>query len=80
MRDRRRAELNAFLSADKEIPTFTRHNCQTSVCLLNLPETYNGAPNQIKAVEYLEKKIKEWDPTGHVFGGFTVFGANPQPV
>ena len=77
MRDRRRAELNAFLSADKEIPTFTRHNCQTSVCLLNLPETYNGAPNQIKAVEYLEKKIKEWDPTGHALRRFYRLWSQP---
>ena len=77
MRDRRRAELNAFLSADKEIPTFTRHSCQTSICLLNLPETYNGAPNQIKAVEYLEKKIKEWDPTGHALRRFYRLWSQP---
>ena len=77
MRDRRRAELNAFLSADKEIPTFTRHTCQTSICLLNLTETYNGAPNQIKAVEYLEKKIKEWDPTGHALRRFYRLWSQP---
>ena len=77
MRDRRRAELNAFLSADKEIPTFTKHNCHTSVCLLNLAETYNGAPNQIKAVEYLEKKIKEWDPTGHALRRFYRLWSQP---
>ena len=77
MRDRRRAELNAFLSADKEIPTFTRHTCQTSICLLNLPETYNGAPNQIKAVEYLEKKIKGWDPTGHALRRFYRLWSQP---
>ena len=77
MRDRRRAELNAFLSADKEIPTFTKHNCHTSICLLNLAETYNGAPNQIKAVEYLEKKIKEWDPTGHALRRFYRLWSQP---
>lgn len=77
MRDRRRAELNTFLSADKEIPTFTKHNCQTSVCLLNLAETYNGAPNQVKAVEYLEKKIKEWDPTGHALRRFYRLWSQP---
>ena len=64
MRDRRRVELNTFVSGDKQIPTFTRHKCATAVCLLNLAETYNGSPTQIKAVEYLERKIKEWDPTG----------------
>ena len=57
MRDRRRAELNLFLAADKKIPTFTKHKCHTPVCLLNLPDTYTGAPNQVKAVEYLEKKL-----------------------
>ena len=77
MRDRRRAELNAFLSADKEIPTFTKHNCHTSICLLNLAESYNGAPNQIKAVEYLEKKIKEWDPTGHALRRFYRLWSQP---
>ena len=61
MRDRRRAELDLF-SADKKIPTFTKHKCHTPVCLLNLPDTYTGAPNQVKAVEYLEKKLNEWDP------------------
>lgn len=61
---RRRVELDTYLTADKEIPTFTPHKCTVNQCLLNIPETYNGAPNQIKAIEYLEKKFNEWDPTG----------------
>jgi len=70
MRDRRRTELNIYLAGNKEIPTFTKHNCHTAVCLLNLADTYTGAPTQIKAIEYLEKKIKEWDPSGHVIRRF----------
>ena len=77
MMNRRRAELNTYFSADKEIPTFTKHNCHTSVCLLNLAETYTGAPNQVKAVEYLEKKVKEWDPTGHAVRRFYRLWSQP---
>ena len=70
LKDRRKSELDMYLSPDKKIPTFTEHKCSSSICLLNLPETYNGAPNQIKAIEYLEKKFKEWDPTGHALRRF----------
>ena len=77
MRDRRREELNIYLSADKEIPTFTKHHCHTSICLLNLAETYNGSPNQVKAIEYLEKKVKEWDPSGHALRRFFRLWSQP---
>ena len=70
MRDRRRVELNTYMAPDKKMPTFVEHTCQTSICLLNLADSYNGAPNQVKAVEYLEKKVKEWDPSGHVIRRF----------
>lgn len=63
--NRRRTELDTFLAADKEIPTFTPHNCKLRTCLLNLPETYNGSANQIRAIEYLEGKILDWDPSGN---------------
>jgi hypothetical protein len=68
--NRRRAELDTFLAPDKEIPTFTEHNCKLKVCLLNLPETYTGVHNQIKAIEYLEGKILSWDPSGHALKHF----------
>lgn len=64
--ERRRVELNTYFAADKEIPTQIHHKCTVKQCLLNLPETYNGAPNQIRAIEYLERKFNEWDPTGEV--------------
>lgn len=61
---RRRVELDTYLAPDKEIPTHVSHKCVVKQCLLNLPETYTGAPNQIRAIEYLERKFNEWDPTG----------------
>ena len=60
MRDRRRVELDTYYAADKEIPTLVPHRCRVKRCLLNLPETYTGVPNQLKAIEYLEKKLAEW--------------------
>lgn len=62
--NRRREELDTYFAADKEIPTMTPHVCKTEGCLLNLVETYKFLPNQVKAIEYLEKKIMEWDPSG----------------
>ena len=70
MRDRRRVELDTYYSADKEIPTLVPHRCRVKRCLLNLPETYTGVPNQLKAIEYLEKKLAEWDPSGEVLRQF----------
>ena len=70
MISRRRTELDTYLTPDKQIPTFVAHNCATDVCLLNLAETYNGAPTQVKAIEYLEKKINAWDPSGDTLKRF----------
>jgi len=68
--ERRRVELDLYLAGDKEIPTFIPHKCQTRQCLLNLAETYTGAPNQIKAIEYLERKMVDFDPSGEVLRRF----------
>jgi GH24 family phage-related lysozyme (muramidase) len=70
MRDRRRVELDTYYAADKEIPTLVPHRCRVKRCLLNLPETYTGVPNQLKAIEYLERKLTEWDPSGEVLRQF----------
>ena len=70
MRDRRRVELDIYYAADKEIPTLVPHRCRVKRCLLNLPETYTGAPNQLKAIEYLERKLLEWDPSEEVMRQF----------
>jgi GH24 family phage-related lysozyme (muramidase) len=68
--DQRRMELDTYLAPDKTIPTFVPHRCHLKKCLLNLPETYTGAPNQVKAIEYLEKKLVQWDSSGEVLRRF----------
>lgn|GEM_PF-888173 len=68
--NQRRVELNTFYAADKEIPTFTPHKCKLEYCLLNLTETYHGAYTQIRAIEYLENKITQWDPSGRTMKYF----------
>ena len=68
--DQRRMELDTYLAPDKEIPTLVPHRCRSKICLLNLPETYTGAPNQVKAIEYLEKKLIQWDSSGEVLRRF----------
>jgi hypothetical protein len=70
MIERRRVELDLYLAPDKEIPTQIQHKCATKICLLNLAETYNGCPAQIKAIEYLERKMVEWDPSGETLRRF----------
>ena len=68
--DQRRSELNLFFAPDKEVPTFLPHKCKLKYCLLNIHETYNGNVNQIKGINYLEKKIQELDPSGEVLRRF----------
>ena len=70
MASRRRSELDMYFAADKEIPTFYRHTCHAEVCLLNIAETYNGSATQVKGIEYLEKKLKELDPSGEILRQF----------
>ncbi len=87
---KRRLELDTYLTASKEIPTLFPHRChfQGKKCLLNLVETYNGAPNQLKAIEYLERKLLVLDPSGQVVKRFfrywsqkpTGLGSLPHPV
>jgi len=63
LKRRRRVELNLYLAPDAEVPLFTEHKCPLKQCLLNIGESYMGTPNQIKAIEYLERKLLEWDPS-----------------
>ena len=76
--NRRRSELNLFLAPDKEIPTLVKHSCNLNQCLLNLPVTYNGNPNQIKAINYLEKKLIELDPSGEIVRRFFRYWNQPS--
>ena len=79
--DRRRVELDTYLAPDKTIPTFVPHHCRLKKCLLNLPETYTGAPNQLKAIEYLERKILQWDPSEEVLRQFfRYWSATPRSL
>ena len=66
LKERRKAELNVYLAPHKEVPTLVPHNCQAKQCFLNLAETYQGTQQQIKAIEYLEKKLIGWDSSGEV--------------
>jgi GH24 family phage-related lysozyme (muramidase) len=68
--ERRRVELNTYLAADKKISLFIEHKCPLKYCLLNIADNYKGTPNQIKAIEYLERKVQEWDPTEEVVRRF----------
>ena len=63
LKRRRRVELNLYLAPDVKVPLFTAHECPLKQCLLNIGESYMGTPNQIKAIEYLERKLLEWDPS-----------------
>lgn len=70
LKERRRVELNIFLAPDDQVPLFIEHKCPLKHCLLNIGETYMGTPNQIKAIEYFERKVAEWDPTGETVRRF----------
>ena len=68
--NRRRAELDTFLDVDKEVSLLVEHKCKLDRCLLNIATTFNGSPKQVKAVEYLEKELLKYDPTGKVIDKF----------
>lgn len=68
--NRRRTELNTYLEPEEEISSYFPHSCHNKYCLLNLCETWNGSPYQIKAIEYLERKISSWDETNEVMRRF----------
>jgi hypothetical protein len=78
LKDRRRVELNTYLAPDAQVPLFTEHKCVLKNCLLNIGESYSGTPNQIKAIEYLERKIVEWDPTGETIRRFFRYWSQEQ--
>lgn len=78
LKDRRRVELNTYLAPDVQVPLFIEHKCVLKNCLLNIGESYSGTPNQIKAIEYLERKIVEWDPTGETIRRFFRYWSQEQ--
>ena len=68
--DRRRQELALYLESDKDVPLLVEHKCVLPQCLLNIAENFNGSPHQIKAIDYLERKVSELDPSGKVIDHF----------
>lgn len=70
IRRRRREELHTYMAPDKEVPLLFKHNCKLKNCLATLCDDYQGTPNQLKAIEYLESKIKDWDANGSVMKRF----------
>lgn len=70
LRQRRRLELNWYVAPDDQVPLFFKHDCKMKQCLLNIGESYLGTPDQIKAIEYLERKLMEWDANGEVLRRF----------
>lgn len=68
--DRRRTELNLYYAPDTEMVAAAYHKCECKHCLMNLAETWNGSAQQVKAVEYLERKINQFDPSGETLRRF----------
>jgi hypothetical protein len=67
---RRQVELNMYLSTDTEVHGFVRHVCKSDQCLLTIGESFIGTPNQVRALEYLEKELSTLDPSGKVLKQF----------
>lgn len=70
LRNRRRHELNTYMAPDKEVPLLFEHKCCMKQCLATLGADYQGTPTQLKAIEYLERKIIDWDQNGSVMNRF----------
>ena len=70
MIDRRRTELNLYYAPQETMVAAAYHKFESKYCLMNLAETWNGGTQQVRAVEYLEKKLSEFDPSGEVVRRF----------
>lgn len=78
LRNRRREELNTYMAPDAEVPLLFEHKCEFNQCLATLCADYQGTPKQLKAIEYLERKLKAWDTTGEVMRRFFRLWNEPQ--
>lgn len=76
--DRRRAELDVYLQSDKEVPLLVEHKCKLPRCLLNIATSFNGSPQQVKAIEFLEKEINKADPNGKIIDKFFTMWTEPS--
>lgn len=70
MIDRRRTELNLYYAPEETMVAAAYHQCELKHCLINLAETWNGGTQQVKAIEYFERKLNEFDPSGEVVRRF----------
>ena len=73
LRNRRRSELDLYLAPHENVALLgiiNPHKCSAKHCLFNIHTSFNGNPNQIKAIEYLEKKLDYLDPSGCVQAQF----------
>jgi len=75
--ERRRAELDLYLQSDKEVPLLVEHKCRAPRCLLNIATSFNGSPQQVKAIEFLEKELMKADPNGKVIDKFFTMWTEP---
>ena len=80
MVDRRRTELNLYYAPEETMVAAAYHRCESKFCLINLAETWNGGPQQVKAIEYLEKKLNTFDPSGEVVRRFFRYWSEPPHV
>lgn len=78
LKERRRVELNLYLSTDTETHGFVRHTCNSSQCLLTIAESFIGTPNQVRALEYLEKELTNMDPSGKIMKRFFHHWSKPH--
>lgn len=76
--NRRRAELDLYLQTDKEVPLLVEHKCRTSRCLLNIATSFNNSPQQIRAIEFLEKELMKADPKGRIIDKFFTMWTEPS--
>jgi len=47
-----------------------QHKCKLPKCLLNIAENFNGSPQQVNAIEFLEDQLLRWDPKNEVVDEF----------
>jgi GH24 family phage-related lysozyme (muramidase) len=68
--DRRRSELDLYLQPDNDVPLLVEHHCKLPKCLLNVAENFNGSPQQVKAIEFLEEHLLRLDPKCEIIDEF----------
>jgi GH24 family phage-related lysozyme (muramidase) len=68
--DRRRSELDLYLQPDTDVPLLVEHQCKLPKCLLNIAENFNGSPQQVKAIEFLEEHLLRLDPKHEIIDEF----------